>query len=112
MRFGASHFELFTKQGGCDAIHDNMHFDPRHYQIAVDIVFQETGDKQFIQGRYIINHPWRGKATNERGKAYFAELPKRLEEEAQTAAKLTGWPIERIRAKQASYKDTSKEPKE
>jgi hypothetical protein len=39
-------------------------------------------------------------------------LPKRFEEEAQTTARLTGWPIERIRDKQAAYKDTSKEPQE
>jgi len=87
----------------------HVRYDREHF--PEDIVFQETGDKQFIQGRYIINHPWRGKAKNEQGRAYFAALPKRLEEEAKTAARLTGWPIERIRTKQAAYKDTSKEPK-
>lgn len=87
----------------------HVRYDREHF--PEDIVFQETGDKEFIQGRYIIRHPWRGKAKNEQGKAYFAALPKRFEEEAQTTAKLTGWPIERIRAKQAGYKDTSKEPK-
>lgn len=87
----------------------HIRYDREHF--PEDIVFQETGDKQFIQGRYIINHPWRGKARNEAGRAYFAELPKRLEEEAKTAARLTGWNIERIREKQAAYKDDSKEPK-
>lgn len=88
----------------------HVRYDREHF--PEDIVFQETGDKQFIQGRYIINHPWRGKAKNEAAKAYFAALPKRLEEEAKNAARLTGWPIERIRAKQAAYKDTSKNPDE
>lgn len=88
----------------------HVRYDREHF--PEDIVFQETGDKEFIQGRYIINHPWRGKAKTEHAKAYFAELPKRLEEEAKTAARLTGWPIERIRAKQAAYKDTSKNPDE
>jgi len=83
--------------------YDNAHFPE-------DIVFQETGDPQFIQGRYIIQHPWRGKAKTEAAKDYLKELPKRLAEEAETTARLTGWPIERIRAKQAAYKDTSKEP--
>lgn len=88
----------------------HVRYDREHF--PEDIIFQETGDKEFIQGRYIINHPWRGKAKTEHAKAYFAELPKRLEEEAKTAARLTGWPIERIRAKQAAYKDTSKNPDE
>ena len=88
----------------------HVRYDREHF--PEDIVFQETGDKQFIQGRYIINHPWRGKAKNEAARAYFAALPKRLEEEAKNAARLTGWPIERIRAKQAAYKDTSKNPDE
>lgn len=81
--------------------YDNAHFPE-------DIVFQETGDPQFIQGRYIINHPWRGKPITEEAKAYFKALPKRFAEEAETAARLTGWPIEGIRTKQAA----SKEPKE
>ena len=83
--------------------YDNAHFPE-------DIVFQETGDPEFIQGRYIIQHPWRGKTKTDAAKAYFKELPKRLAEEAETTARLTGWPIERIQAKQAAYKDTSKEP--
>lgn len=88
----------------------HVRYDSEHF--PEDIVFQETGDPQFIQGRYIINHPWRGKAKTEKAKAYFKQLPKRYEEEATTTASLTGWPIEQIRARQAAYKDTSKEPKE
>ncbi|MDP1588121.1 MAG: DUF2330 domain-containing protein [Prosthecobacter sp.] len=88
----------------------HVRYDREHF--PEDIVFQETGDKQFIQGRYIIRHPWRGKAKNEEGRAYFAGLPKRFEEEAKTTAKLTGWPIERIRAKQAAYKEPAKNPDE
>lgn len=85
--------------------YDNAHFPE-------DIVFQETGDMEYLQGRYIINHPWRGKSKTEAAKAYYQRLRERLEEEATTTANLTGWPIERIRAKQAAYKDTSKEPQE
>lgn len=88
----------------------HVRYDREHF--PEDIVFQETGDRQFIQGRFIITHPWRGKARTDEAREYLARLPKRLEEEAQTTARLTGWPIERIRAKQAAYKDTSKEPKE
>lgn len=88
----------------------HVRYDREHF--PEDLVFQETGDRQFIQGRFIITHPWRGKAKTDYAREYLAGLPKRFEEEAQTAASLTGWPIERIRAKQAAYKDTSKGPKE
>lgn len=88
----------------------HVRYDREHF--PEDIVFQETGDKQFIQGRYIINHPWRGEARTEFARRYLATLPGRREEEAKTTARLTGWPIERIRAKQAAYKDTSKNPDE
>jgi hypothetical protein len=86
----------------------HVRYDREHF--PEDIVFQETGDRRFIQGRYIIRHPWRGESKTEEAREYFAGLPKRREAEAQTTARLTGWPIERIRSKQAAYKDTSKEP--
>lgn len=99
-----------TEQGSTFITRLHVRYDNAHF--PEDIVFQETGDPQFIQGRYIIQHSWRGKAKTDAAKAYFKTLPKRFEEEAQTTARLTGWPIERIRAKQAAYKDTSKEPDE
>jgi len=88
----------------------HIRYDREHF--PEDIVFQETGDKVFIQGRYIINHPWRGKVKTDYARKYLATLPGRFEEEAKTAARLTGWPIERIRGKQEGYKDTSKNPDE
>ncbi len=88
----------------------HVRYDREHF--PEDIVFQETGDKVFIQGRYVITHPWRGKAKTDYAREYLAERPNRLDEEAKTAARLTGWPIERIRGKQAGYKDTSKKPDE
>ncbi len=88
----------------------HIRYDREHF--PEDIVFQETGDKVFIQGRYIINHPWRGKVKTDYARKYLATLPGRFEEEAKTAARLTGWPIERIRVKQEGYKDTSKKPDE
>ncbi|MDI1314723.1 DUF2330 domain-containing protein [Prosthecobacter sp.] len=98
------------EQGSAFITRLHVRYDSEHF--PEDIVFQETGDTQFIQGRYIINHPWRGNSKTEAAKAYFKGLPKRFEDEATTTASLTGWPMERVRAKQASYKDTSKEPKE
>lgn len=97
------------EQGSTFITRLHVRYDGEHF--PEDIVFQETGDPQFIQGRYIIQHPWRGTSKTKAARAYFKELSERQEEEATTTASLTGWPIERIRAKQATYKDTSKEPK-
>jgi hypothetical protein len=84
----------------------HVRYDREHF--PEDIVFQETGDAENLQGRYVMHHPWTGKSKSEAAKAYFAELPKRREKEAQTLAGLTGWEIGGIREKQASYKDKSK----
>src|SRR5262245_50962372 len=65
-----------------------------------DLVFQETGDQQNFQGRYVLQHPWKGSADACPAAAgYFESLTSRLESEAQTLANLTGWEIEAIRAK-------------
>ncbi len=97
------------EQGSIFITRLHVRYDSEHF--PEDIVFQETGDTVFIQGRYVINHPWRGKPKTEAAKAYFKELPKRFEEEAKTTASLTGWPIEQIREKQAAYKETATEAK-
>ena len=64
-----------------------------------DLFFRETPSNQNFQGRYILRHPWKGEATCDEAKQYQAELPKRLEAQAQTLANLTGWKIEDIRRK-------------
>ncbi len=84
----------------------HVRYDREHF--PEDLVFQQTGDMQNIQGRYIMNHPWRGEAKNERGKEYFAELPKRQAKWNENLARLTGWGIEDIRAKQAAYTEPAK----
>jgi hypothetical protein len=61
-------------------------------------MFQETGDRQNFQGRYVIRHPWKGEASCDVS-AYHEELRKRQEREAQQLATLTGWDIGDIRAR-------------
>lgn len=61
-------------------------------------MFQETGDRQNYQGRYVIRRPWKGEATCDISD-YQAELQKRQEHEAKQLANLTGWDIEDIRKK-------------
>lgn len=79
----------------------HVRYDREHF--PEDLVFQETGDQSNYQGRYIMTHPWRGPITNERGRQYMRALPARIEQENQNLAKMTGWPIEDIRAKVAKY---------
>jgi hypothetical protein len=62
-----------------------------------DLVFQETGDRQNFQGRYVIQHPWKGSPNAcPAAREYFANLRKRQEQEAETLARLTGWDLKEI----------------
>jgi hypothetical protein len=74
----------------------HVRYDSEHF--PEDLVFQETGDRQNYQGRYVIRHPWKGEATCDVSE-YQAELRNRQEREAQQLANLTGWDIEDIRKK-------------
>ncbi|PSB29236.1 DUF2330 domain-containing protein [Chlorogloea sp. CCALA 695] len=62
-----------------------------------DLMFQETANNQFFQGRYVLHHPFNGEAKCDAGKQYQRSLPRRFEQESQTLAKLTGWKIQDIR---------------
>lgn len=62
-------------------------------------MFQETLDRQNLQARYVLRHPWNGDpAACADAKRYFDELAARREREAQTLASLTGQDLGRIRA--------------
>jgi hypothetical protein len=74
----------------------HVRYDREHF--PEDLVFQETGDRQNFQGRYVIRHPWKGEASCD-VTAYYDEVRKRQEQEAQQLASLTGWDIDEIRAK-------------
>ncbi|MCB1176451.1 MAG: DUF2330 domain-containing protein [Leptospiraceae bacterium] len=65
-----------------------------------DLSFTQTNDRNNFQGRYIINHPWKG-SPNECREAsnYFQKLNIRQENRAKNLASLTGWDINDIRKK-------------
>ncbi|MEM7058264.1 MAG: DUF2330 domain-containing protein [Pseudomonadota bacterium] len=63
-----------------------------------DLRLIETGDRENFQGRYVLQHPWKGNDNCEAAKEYRASLPERFEKEAQVLANLTGWSVEEIRA--------------
>jgi hypothetical protein len=64
-----------------------------------DLMFQETGNNEFFQGRYILRHPFTGEAQCQEAREYQRSLPQRYEQEAQTLAKLTDRDINEIREK-------------
>jgi len=65
-----------------------------------DLVFQETGDRENFQGRYVLRHAWTGKGDECSAAAtYVDELGLRREKEAATLASLTGWPLDDVRSK-------------
>ena len=90
--------DLAFKSGAQDVFVTRLHvrYDKEHF--PEDLVFQETGDRQNFQGRYVIRHPFRGELTCD-ATEYRNAVRKRQEREAETLANLTGWDIEEIRAK-------------
>ena len=74
----------------------HVRYDSEHF--PEDLVFQETGDRQNYQGRYVIRRPWKGEASCDISE-YQASVRERQEREAQQLANLTGWDIEDIRKK-------------
>ncbi|NEO34816.1 MAG: DUF2330 domain-containing protein [Moorea sp. SIOASIH] len=64
-----------------------------------DLMFQETSNRELFQGRYILRHPFTGKMSCRAGVDYQQSLNRRLQQEAQTLAELTGWDIDEIRNK-------------
>lgn len=75
----------------------HVRYDAEHF--PEDLIFQETGDRSNFQSRYVLRHPWKGKADCDAAKQYRRSLARRHEQEAQKLASLTGWDINKIRAK-------------
>ncbi len=81
----------------------HVRYDQEHF--PEDLFFQETGDRQNFQGRYVVRHPFAGKASCDIS-SYQAQLRERQEREAQQLANLTGWDIDDIRGKIPLLADT------
>ena len=75
----------------------HVRYDREHF--PEDLVFQETGDRENFQGRYVLRYPWEGEARCEFAKKYLAGLPQKHETEAKALSDLTGWDLEKIRRK-------------
>jgi hypothetical protein len=79
----------------------HVKYDAEHF--PEDLFFQETGDTQNFQGRYVLRHPWVKEMKCEAGKRYEKELKDRKTKEAETLAQLTQWKLEDI------YKEMGKD---
>ncbi len=75
----------------------HVRYDREHF--PEDLVFQETGDRQNFQARYVLHHPWTGSSDCEAAKTYKASLRERQEKEAHNLASLTGWNVNDVRKK-------------
>lgn len=62
-----------------------------------DLRFQETPNRDFFQGRYVIRHPYDGEANCQQAPAYYEKVRDRQEKNAATLAKLTGWDLAEIK---------------
>jgi hypothetical protein len=83
--------------GGANVFLTRLHvrYDGAHF--PQDLVFQQTGDRQNFQGRYVMRHPFTGEANCSAGDAYRRAVSARMEQEAQNLAHLTGWSLEMVR---------------
>jgi len=88
-----------TPQSGTNVFVTRLHVRYTRNKFPEDLMFQETGDRQFFQGRYILRHPFKGELTCDAGQQYLKSLRERYAREAQTLASLTGWNLQDIRRK-------------
>ena len=72
-----------------------------------DLMFQQTNNQEFFQGRYILQHPYTGATNCPAGADYRRSLPQRFEAEAQTLARLTGWDINDIRRQMPTVEEAT-----
>jgi hypothetical protein len=61
-----------------------------------DLKFAVTENRENFQGRYILNHPFKGEITCAEGKTYVSDTRARIKEEAALLRKLTGWSASNI----------------
>ena len=104
-QLGVSGFGRPAAGGAQDVFLTRLHvrYDAAHF--PEDLVFQETGDRENFQGRYVLRHPWRGNATCEAGgRLPQGRWPRARSRKPSNLANLTGWPLDDIRRKMGGLK--------
>ncbi|MBW4642207.1 MAG: DUF2330 domain-containing protein [Goleter apudmare HA4340-LM2] len=82
-----------------DVFITRLHVRYTRNKFPEDPMFQTTSNRESFQGRYVLQHPFRGELNCPAGKEYKRTLSRRFEQEAQTLARLTNWNIQDIRQK-------------
>jgi hypothetical protein len=98
--------------GAADVFVTRLHlrYDGEHF--PEDLFFQQTGDRENFQGRYVLRHAWKGDADQcPEAKEYFRDLDRRREERAKNLANLTGRPIAKIRDRMQLDEEPADGPK-
>ena len=92
-------FAMGRGGGGMPVMLTRLHvrYDAKHF--PEDLMFQETGDQQNFQGRYVLHHPFKGEMKCEAAAHYLTSLRERQRREADTVASLTGWTADTIQTR-------------
>ena len=85
-----------TFGNGANAYVTRLHVRYDAKSFPEDLVFLETKDRGNFQGRYVLHHPWKGRASCEAAKTYRSSLPTRFQQEARNLAELTGWSLKDV----------------
>ena len=98
------------KAGASNAFVTRLHvrYDGEHF--PEDLVFQETGNRENFQGRYVLRHAFTGAMACGAADSYRASLRDRHEREARSLASLTGWDVNDIRRKMSLAGDSPEQP--
>ena len=59
-------------------------------------MFQETADTGTFQGRYVLQHPYKGSVNCREGEEYRKHLTMRRARDIDSLARLTGWELPEI----------------
>lgn len=78
----------------------HVRYDAEHF--PEDLMFQQTGDQENFQTRYVLRHAFKGSLSCSEGENYRTSLATRHRAEARTLADLTGWKDSTIRQKMGS----------
>jgi hypothetical protein len=81
----------YRRGQGVNAYVTRLHVRYDAQSFPEDLALLETGDRTNFQGRYVLRHPWQGKASCDASEKYRASLPERFKREARNLSDLTGW---------------------
>lgn len=98
-----------NRWGGSNVFITRLHVRYNRSLFPEDLRFQETGNRENFQGRYIIRHPYRDEMECDAAQQYRQQVRERQEQEIQTLAQLTRWEVAEIRTKLESSNSQSQQ---